>query len=85
MTEINIKEDALETLDSFIFNNIWNHRNPDEDNWDITFEGFEFLLRHRDSGAMFNFRVEYVPGSLTEDDKIRLGSEQEWFEDDSCS
>jgi hypothetical protein len=78
MTEL--YDEAQQVLDTFLFEDILNNRNYSEDSWDITWKGDEFLLLHRKSGKMINLSVVIEPGNLSEDEKIELANDQEWFD-----
>ena len=74
-----LRDEAKDVLDSFLFEDINNNRNPDEDSWSITFMGDEFLLRHWETKQLFNFRVNISQGRLSKDQIKQMGESQEWF------
>lgn len=76
------RDEAEEILDDFLYENIWNRNFRAEPEWDITYITPEFILRHRDSGEIYNFRVSIEPGTLTEEEIKEAGDDQEWWEND---
>jgi len=76
---VELRDDAKDTLDSYLFDDVYNNRNPDEDTWDITFMGDEYLMLHRDTGQLFNFRVNISQGRLNKDQIKQMAEDQEWF------
>ena len=74
-----LRDDAKDTLDSYLFDDVYNNRNPDEDTWDITFMGDEYLMLHRDTGQLFNFRVNISQGRLNKNQIKQMAEDQEWF------
>lgn len=79
--ETSLRQEALDILDCFLFEEINNNRNPCEDDWAITWVGNDFLLRHYDTGEVFNFRVEISPGTLTPEEIKQAGDDQEWWDE----
>jgi len=76
---VELRDDAKDTLDSYLFEDVYNNRNPDEDTWAITFMGDEYLMLHRATGQLFNFRVNISQGRLSKDQIKQMGESQEWF------
>lgn len=72
-------EDARQVLDLFLFEDIVNNANHAEDEWDITYEGDNYVLRDRETGHLFHFRVDIVEHEW---DSTKARADQEWDEED---
>jgi hypothetical protein len=71
----NTQEVALQVLDLFLFEDIYNNNNFNEREWQITWEGDNFVVRHWDTGTDYHFRVTIEP---YEWDSTQARADQEW-------
>jgi hypothetical protein len=62
------REKAAEVLNYFLFEDVYNNRlGSYEDDYQITFVGDHFAVRHFDSGAIHTFKVVFEPSDLSID------------------
>ncbi len=73
-----------EVLDYFIFSNIHNHYLPGslEGDWDVTYEGDNFVVRNRETGKLSHFRVS-IKKHEWDSEQARI--DQEWHLDEDYS
>jgi len=77
-----LQERALDALDMFLFEDIINNwiRGPLGEEFEVTFAGDDYLLLHRPTGKMFQFRVKIKKGGVY--DFTQEIKDQEWFIDE---
>lgn len=80
--ETTLHDEAMDVLDSFLFEDVLNNQNFSENEWAITWVGNDYVLFHYATGKIFNFCVSIGPGTLTPEEIRQAGDDQEWFEDD---
>lgn len=77
-----LRKEAVDILDDFLFGNVFNNHNRHEDDWAITFVGDDYVLRHYETGRVFNLSVSIGPGTLSKEEIIQAGVDQEWWDED---
>jgi hypothetical protein len=72
------REEALDILDCFIFENIDNHHNFSEDTHSITWHGLHFAVLEHATGQVQTFKIEYTLSDLPVEKWKKLAEDQEW-------
>lgn len=77
-----LDSEVVELLECFLFEDVDNNQNPDEDNWDISWLGNNFVLRDRETGKIHNIKVQFVEGDLYEEEIAEIAKDQSWYDED---
>ena len=72
------REEALEILDCFLFEDIINNRNPYEERSKITYAGDHFAVLDTETGEVHKFKMQFVESDLPEDEWNQVFEDQEW-------
>jgi hypothetical protein len=74
------RDNAEEVLNYFLFEDVYNNRmGPYEDDYQITFVGEHFAVRHVDTGSIHTFKVTFEPSDLPVHRWIDEFEGQEWL------
>ena len=73
-----LKTEAAQVLDLFLFEDIFNNNNHSEDEWGISYEGDNYVLLHYETGKLFHYRVTIEEHKW---DSTKAIKDQEWHLD----
>ena len=74
-----LAEQAADMLDYILFGNLHNQTDRAEPDWQVTYEGDNFVMRHWDTGELFHFRLTIEPHEW---DSTQALKDQEWDDDE---
>lgn len=73
------REKAASELDWYLFRNVHNAWVTDEDKWEITFCGEDYLVHDKEDDTWHQFKVVFAESEFDFSEEIK---DQEWCHDD---
>lgn len=74
------KSEEIDALDRFLFEDLNNNwlRGNDQDRWEFSWSGYNFLVYDNDTKRVTNIMIIMAPGDLSEERIKKLAKDQEW-------
>lgn len=74
-----LADEAAGVLDYVLFGDVHNRTDCAEPDFQVTYEGDNYVMRHFDTGELFHFRVTIEPHEW---DSEQARRDQEWWDDE---